>query len=79
MADLFTFGEALALFLASDTDSVATARQFTLEPAGAEANVAVAVTRLGLVCMFQSRLGQDQLGDVIIAELQKEGVDCLSH
>ena len=75
MADLFTFGEALALFLAKDTDSVATAREFTLEPAGAEANVAVAVTRLGLTCMFQSRLGTDQLGDVIISELMKENID----
>lgn len=75
MTDLFTFGEALALFLASDTDSVVTAREFTLESAGAEANVAVAVTRLGLTCMFQSRLGTDQLGDVIIAELLKEKID----
>lgn len=75
MADLFTFGEGLALFLAKDTDSVATAREFTLQVAGAEANVAVAVTRLGLSAIYQTRVGTDQLGDVVISELIKEKVD----
>ena len=75
MADLFTFGEALALFLARDTDSVVSAREFNLQVAGAEANVAVAVTRLGLSSMYQTRVGLDELGDVVIAELLKENVD----
>lgn len=75
MADLFTFGEGLALFLAKDADSVASAREFTLQVAGAEANVAVAVTRLGLSAIYQTRVGVDQLGDVVIAELMKEKID----
>ena len=75
MADLFTFGEILALFLAKDTDSVPTAREFTLQAAGAEANVAIALTRLGLSAMYQTRVGKDQLGDVVIAELLSENID----
>lgn len=75
VADLFTFGEALALFLARDTDSVVTAREFNLQVAGAEANVAIAVRRLGLSSMYQTRVGKDELGDVVISELQKENVD----
>lgn len=75
MVDLFTFGEALALFLTGDTDSVVSAREFNLQVAGAEANVAVAVTRLGLSSMYQTRVGLDELGDVIITELMKEKID----
>lgn len=75
VADLFTFGEALALFLAADTDSVASARKFDLQVVGAEANVAVAVSRLGLSAIFQTRVGLDELGDVIMGELSKEKVD----
>lgn len=75
MADLFTIGEGLAVFLAKDTDSVVSAREFNLLVAGAEANVAVAVARLGLSSMYQTRVGRDQLGDVVIAELLREKVD----
>lgn len=75
VVDLFTLGEVLALFLAEDTDSVVSARQFSLQVAGAEANVAVAVSRLGLSTIFQTRLGRDELGDVVSAELLKEKVD----
>lgn len=74
-SDLYTFGEVMALFVATDTDSVITARAFELQVVGAEANVAVAVSRLGLRTKFMSRVGQDQLGQVVIDELAKEGVD----
>jgi len=37
--------------------------------------VAVAVSRLGLRAQMMSRVGQDQLGEVVISELAKEGVD----
>jgi len=47
MADLFTFGEAMALFMSSDTDSVKSAVKYEMSAAGAEGNVAVAARRLG--------------------------------
>lgn len=74
-SDLYTFGEVMALFVATETDSVITSREFELQVVGAEANVAVAVSRLGLRTQFMSRVGLDQLGQVVIDELAKEGVD----
>jgi len=74
MSDLYTLGEVMALFLAIDTDDVATAQKYELSVAGAEGNVAVAVTRLGLSASLISRLGADQLGKNIFASLKSEGV-----
>ena len=75
MPDLYTFGEAMALFLASDTDSVLTARTYTRSTAGAEGNVAVGVSRLGLSAHFFTMMGNDQLGSAVLADFAAEGVD----
>jgi 2-dehydro-3-deoxygluconokinase len=75
VADLYTLGEVMALFLATDTDDVATAQTFQLSAAGAEANVAVAVTRLGLSASLLTRLGKDKLGENVISALSAEGID----
>ena len=74
MSDLYTLGEMMGLFLATDTDDVATAKKFELFVAGAEANVAVAVTRLGLTASLVARLGTDRLGENILAGLKDEGI-----
>ncbi len=74
MYDLYTFGEIMALFLTQDRDSIVTATSFERLAAGAEANVAVAVSRLGFAAYFYTRLGQDQLGDAVLADLRREGV-----
>ena len=73
--DLFTFGESLSVFISTDTDSVLTAHNFERVTAGAEVNVAVALSRLGLKSQYFSRFGQDQLGDVMIKDIAAEGVD----
>jgi 2-dehydro-3-deoxygluconokinase len=75
MADIFTFGEAMALFMSSDTDSVKTAIKYEMSVAGAEGNVGVAATRLGLDVYFQTKLGKDFLGDNVISHFQREGVE----
>ena len=75
MADLYTLGEVMALFLATDTDDVATAQTFQLSAAGAEANVAVALTRLGLTASLLTRVGKDKLGDNVLSALSVEGLD----
>ena len=75
MFDLFTFGEAMALFLSQDTDDVVSAKVFARSTAGAEANVAVALTRLGLKVYFYTHLGEDQLGTALINDFNHEGVD----
>lgn len=75
LPDLYTLGEVMALFLASDTDDVATAQSFELSVAGAEANVAVAITRLGLTATLLSRLGNDKLGENLLSCFAAEGVN----
>ena len=73
--DLFTFGESLSVFISSDTDSVMSATKFERVTAGAEVNVAVALSRLGLKAQYFSRFGNDQLGSVMLADIEAEGVD----
>ena len=73
--DLFTFGEALSVFITADTESVLTAKDYRRVTAGAEVNVSVAVSRLGLKSQFFTRMGTDQLGSVMIKDIEDEGVD----
>ena len=50
-------------------------KKFERVTAGAEVNVAVAVSRLGLKSQYFSRFGNDQLGSVMLADIEVEGVD----
>ena len=69
--DLFTFGEALSVFISSDSDSVMSAEKYERVTAGAEVNVAVTLSRLGLKPQYFSRFGNDQLGSVMRSEEQR--------
>jgi 2-dehydro-3-deoxygluconokinase len=51
------------------------AAKFERVTAGAEVNVAVALSRLGLKAQYFSRFGNDQLGSVMMADIEAEGVD----
>ena len=51
------------------------ANKFERVTAGAEVNVAVALARLGLKAQYFSRFGNDQLGSVMLADIEDEGVD----
>jgi 2-dehydro-3-deoxygluconokinase len=51
------------------------AAKFERVTAGAEVNVAVALARLGLKAQYFSRFGNDQLGSVMLADIEAEGVD----
>ena len=51
------------------------ATKFERVTAGAEVNVAVALSRLGLKAQYFSRFGNDQLGSVMLADIKAEGVD----
>ena len=73
--DLFTFGEALSVFISSDSDSVMSAEKYERVTAGAEVNVAVTLSRLGLKPQYFSRFGNDQLGSVMLEDIKAEGVD----
>ena len=51
------------------------ASKFERVTAGAEVNVAVTLSRLGLKAQYFSRFGNDQLGSVMLADIEAEGVD----
>lgn len=76
--DVVTLGEAMALFVASETGALETVRHFEKRTAGAETNVAVGIARLGLGVGWVSRLGDDSMGRFLIGEFTREGIDC-SH
>ena len=63
------------MFIASDSDSVMSAQKYERVTAGAELNVAVTLSRLGLKSQYFSRFGNDQLGSVMLADIEAEGVD----
>lgn len=52
------------------------ARDAAIVGGGGAANAAVAVARLGGEAMVAARLGRDPIGDMIVAGLEAEGVDC---
>lgn len=74
--DVVTVGEALALFIAEAPGPLAGVPRFTRAPAGAELNVAVGLSRLGLRTGYISALGRDSLGDALLAFMRGEGIDC---
>jgi sulfofructose kinase len=52
------------------------ARDAAIVGGGCAANAAAAIARLGGRSMLAARTGQDQIGDMIVAGLAGEGVDC---
>ena len=58
------------------TPSKHSARSFAESGGGGAANFAVAIARLGGEACLLTRLGDDRIGDLIISELESEGVDC---
>jgi 2-dehydro-3-deoxygluconokinase len=75
---LFTFGEAMGIFVADGIGPIEHARGFTLAVGGAESNVAVGVARLGGAAAWLGRLGQDSTGSLIEGRLRFSGVRVLT-
>ncbi len=73
--EVVTLGECLVSFVAAEAAPLAGAGAFRAYPAGAEANVAVGLARLGRRVAFIGRVGDDGLGTRIERALRGEGVD----
>ena len=73
--EVVTVGEALVSFVATTPGPLAEARAFERHIAGAEANVAVGLARLGHSVAFIGRVGGDGFGTAIRRHLRGEGVD----
>lgn len=74
--DVATFGEAMLLLVADRPGPIEQAQFFHKRTAGAETNVAIGLARLGLKVGWASRLGSDSMGRYLLAEMQREGIDC---
>ncbi|KQU84019.1 2-dehydro-3-deoxygluconokinase [Variovorax sp. Root318D1] len=76
--DVALFGEAMLLLVADRPGPLEDAQAFHKRTAGAETNVAIGLSRLGLKVAWASRLGTDSMGRYLIAAMKAEGIDC-SH
>ncbi|OAT15835.1 2-ketogluconate kinase [Buttiauxella noackiae ATCC 51607] len=73
--DVITIGEAMAMFVSSQSGDLAAAEQFVKRVAGAELNVATGLVRLGLKVGWVSRVGNDSFGRYVLQQLAKENID----
>ncbi len=75
MFDLVTLGEAMIRLAAPHGESLESATNLEMRSAGAEANVAVVLARMGYRTSWISRLPDDPLGRRIAGDLRRHGVD----
>ncbi len=78
MLDIVTLGEPLIQLNAMSTGPLRHVAYFERHVAGAEANVCVAASRMGLKAGLISRVGDDEFGKCVLSTLRGEGVD-VSH
>ncbi len=76
--DVFTLGEAMLRLSVPAGERLSTAPSFDVHVAGAEANVAMTLGRLGRSVAWWSRLPDHALGRRILDELARAGVDVSS-
>ncbi|WP_449557046.1 sugar kinase [Huaxiibacter chinensis] len=73
--DVITIGEAMTMFVATETGDLRHVERFIKRVAGAELNVATGLARLGLNVGWVSRVGNDSFGQFVLDCLKKEGID----
>ena len=73
--DVVTIGESMILMQPMTEGPLAYTPLFTRTIAGAESNVAIGLSRLGLRARWIGRLGADPFGDMIASTLAGEGID----
>lgn len=73
--DVITFGESMVLFSPGDKGPLRHVHNFTKSIAGAESNVAIALSRLGHNVGWFSKVGHDEFGRYIEFMIRGEGVD----
>lgn len=72
---VITFGETMVLFNPDSSGPLRYVNGFSKSIAGAESNVAIALSRLGHSVGWFSRLGDDEFGRYIKSVIMGEGVD----
>ena len=72
---LLAVGETMALLTATEVGRLRHAASLTLGVAGAESNVAIGARRLGCPAAWVGRVGNDELGELVVSRIRAEGVD----
>ncbi len=70
-----TAGETMALLATPTPGRLLHAPSLSLLIGGAESNVAIGLSRLGLRSRWVSALGDDELGELVLLRIRAEGVD----
>jgi 2-dehydro-3-deoxygluconokinase len=73
--DFVTLGETMIRLAPPNFERFAQATSFDIQIGGAESNMAIGMRYLGFKTAWLSRLPKNPLGDRVIAELQRHGVD----
>ena len=73
--EVVTLGECLVSFVAAEPGPLAEVSTYRRYVAGADANVAVGLARLGHTSAFIGRVGDDSFGTTIVRRLRGDGVD----
>jgi sugar/nucleoside kinase (ribokinase family) len=73
--DVVTFGEVMGMLVATSPGPLHQVRGYEMAQAGAEANVATGLARLGHRVGWIGRVGADPIGRFAVDELAAEGVD----
>ncbi|WP_238846658.1 sugar kinase [Nocardia arthritidis] len=74
-AELITLGEALGVVAATEAGPLAAGAAMRMDFAGAEATVAIGVSRLGHASAWIGRVGADAIGTMVLDRLRAERVD----
>lgn len=72
---LIAIGETMVLVAPAAAEPLLDARDFRLEPGGAEANVASHFVRLGGTAAWVGRVGDEMLGRRLVRQLAERGLD----
>ncbi|MTI60408.1 MAG: sugar kinase [Firmicutes bacterium] len=73
--DVITFGETMVLMNPDENGSLKYVNKFTKQLVGAESNLAIGLSHLGIKVGWISKLGRDSFGDYVEAFIRGEGVD----
>ncbi|WP_224654145.1 PfkB family carbohydrate kinase, partial [Escherichia coli] len=73
--DVLTIGESMVVLSPKTQGAMRYCTEFTRFFAGAESNVAIALTRLGHSVSWVSQVGDDEFGTALLSFVRGEGVD----
>jgi 2-dehydro-3-deoxygluconokinase len=76
---VLTLGESMVRLALPEHGRLGTATPLSIGIGGAESNVAIAVSRLGVTSTWMSRLGEDDFGSMIVRELLGQGVRVIAE